>query len=400
MVFLPPPAPPPPACLIGQQAPEDLAALFAVGPGDAFLAAARRRAAAGEPEALFLLGKAHHLGRGVDKDLAAAEDLYAQAAAQNHARALHNLGLLRLEVHRDRSGAIAHLERALALGLTVPTRHTLGRAHDRTVLTVLDSAEDLATAASWYTLAYRETLDPESLDAAVAAAVKAVILSRGRETPEQTAARTASAKLLGEQGAALGRPRSMQNLGAMYYYSGEYTAALPWVQRSAALDQPSALYTLGEMHRLGQGLPRDSEAAFPWYERASVLGHEAATQEVLSHWTEQAEHQESPLRLREAVAALTGLQSRPSAAELFVEYPLEKARTRLAFLEAVHRGTEAPTPLPPGIPRVQIQLLDIPAEQGGVPLSHTSWWIGSCWPEGDRLHRSEILVKGRADANG
>ncbi len=394
------PWPPAPPALIRIQAPEDLGALFAAGPGEAFFAAARPRAAAGDAEAQFLLGKAYHLGRGVAEDLGEAEAWYGKAAAQGHARALHNLGVLRLDVHRDRPGAIALLKQALAQGLTVPTRHTLGRAHDRAPLTVLDSAEDLATAADWYAQAFEETQDPESLDAAVAAAVKAVVLSRDRETPDQTAERTARAQRLGEQGAALGRARSLQNLGALHYYAGDYPGALPWVRRAAALDQPTALYTLGEMHRLGQALPKDADAAFPWYDRASRLGHGEATQEVLRHWTARAEHTDALPRLREAVAALTELQGRPAAAELFVGYPLEQARTRLAFLEAVQRAAEDRTPVPPGLPRVRIQLLDIPAAQGGVPLSHTDWWMGSCWLAGDSLERSGILVKGRADARG
>ena len=51
-------------------------------------------AAAGDPDAQFNLGQAYRLGRGVQRDLARAEELFGKAAAQGHVQAADNYGLL------------------------------------------------------------------------------------------------------------------------------------------------------------------------------------------------------------------------------------------------------------------------------------------------------------------
>jgi uncharacterized protein len=51
-------------------------------------------AAKGDSDALFNLGQAHKLGKGVPQDLAKAETLFGQAAAQGHLQASDNYGLL------------------------------------------------------------------------------------------------------------------------------------------------------------------------------------------------------------------------------------------------------------------------------------------------------------------
>ncbi|MGZ0788152.1 tetratricopeptide repeat protein, partial [Pseudomonas saponiphila] len=57
---------------------------------DAFLQQAQQQAAENNAEALFLLGKAYHLGRGVTQDNATASQYYEQARALGSARASHN----------------------------------------------------------------------------------------------------------------------------------------------------------------------------------------------------------------------------------------------------------------------------------------------------------------------
>jgi TPR repeat protein len=51
-------------------------------------------AAKGDAHALFNLGQAHRLGKGVPQDLAKAEMLFGQAAALGHTQASDNYGLL------------------------------------------------------------------------------------------------------------------------------------------------------------------------------------------------------------------------------------------------------------------------------------------------------------------
>jgi TPR repeat protein len=51
-------------------------------------------AAKGDPDALFNMGQAYKLGRGVPLDKAKAEDFYRRAADKGHAPAQSNLGIL------------------------------------------------------------------------------------------------------------------------------------------------------------------------------------------------------------------------------------------------------------------------------------------------------------------
>jgi cell division septation protein DedD len=61
-------------------------------------------AAKGDPDALFNLGQAYKLGRGVPMDKAKAEDFYRRAADKGHAPAQSNLGIL-LAQRGDKAGA-------------------------------------------------------------------------------------------------------------------------------------------------------------------------------------------------------------------------------------------------------------------------------------------------------
>ncbi|MCU8107149.1 SEL1-like repeat protein [Shewanella sp. SM101] len=90
---------------------------------DAFLQQAQQQAAENNAEALFLLGKAYHLGRGVTQDNATASQYYEQARALGSARASHNLGSMALDNDR-KTQAIPLLEEALARGLKLPTLYT------------------------------------------------------------------------------------------------------------------------------------------------------------------------------------------------------------------------------------------------------------------------------------
>ncbi len=58
-------------------------------------------AAKGDADALFNLGQAYKLGRGVSKDLARAEDFYARAAKKGHIRAADNYGILLFQSGRQ-----------------------------------------------------------------------------------------------------------------------------------------------------------------------------------------------------------------------------------------------------------------------------------------------------------
>src|SRR5690606_13517816 len=98
----------------------ELEQLFETEQYQKFLAQAQTAAQADDADALFLLGKAYHLGRGVKKDIITARSYYRQADVQGSARAAHNLGSLALSEGR-KPEAIEHFKRALSRGLRRPT---------------------------------------------------------------------------------------------------------------------------------------------------------------------------------------------------------------------------------------------------------------------------------------
>ena len=72
-------------------------------------------AANGDSDAVFNLGQAYKLGKGVKQDLARAETLFAQAAAAGHLQAADNYGLLLFQ-RGERSTALPYIRAAADRG--------------------------------------------------------------------------------------------------------------------------------------------------------------------------------------------------------------------------------------------------------------------------------------------
>jgi len=70
---------------------------------------------AGDPDAMFNLGQAYRLGRGVPRDPAKAEQLYARAAAKGHLGAADTYGLMLFQDGR-REAALPYLQDAAKRG--------------------------------------------------------------------------------------------------------------------------------------------------------------------------------------------------------------------------------------------------------------------------------------------
>jgi hypothetical protein len=84
-------------------------------------------AAAGDPDAMFNLGQAYRLGRGVATDLKRAEDLYARAAAKGHLQAADTYGLMLFQDGR-REDALPYVRDAARRG-DARSQYLLGIAH-------------------------------------------------------------------------------------------------------------------------------------------------------------------------------------------------------------------------------------------------------------------------------
>src|SRR6187402_1581152 len=84
-------------------------------------------ATAGDPDAMFNLGQAYRLGRGVPTDLKRAEALYAKAAAQGHLQAADTYGLMLFQDGR-REDALPYVRDAARRG-DARSQYLLGIAH-------------------------------------------------------------------------------------------------------------------------------------------------------------------------------------------------------------------------------------------------------------------------------
>ena len=87
----------------------------------------REPAAQGDADALFNLGQAYRLGRGVPADIAQARQLYAQAAQKGHVKAADNYGLLLFQ-QGEQQDAMPLIEAAAGRG-DPRAQYVLGLAH-------------------------------------------------------------------------------------------------------------------------------------------------------------------------------------------------------------------------------------------------------------------------------
>ncbi|WP_005035099.1 tetratricopeptide repeat protein [Holophaga foetida] len=390
-----------PALLFTLSAPQPtLAELFARPDPAAFLAAARPLAEKGEAEAQFLLGKAHHQGKGVEEDLGEAERWYRLSAAQHHPKALNNLGLL--EIGQGAYGAAReHLQEALALGLKLPTLFNLGTACTEGGWR---SPAELEEGAEFFLRARAEGYGTGALDEAVRALVVAAVMqqARGEAAPDPHYLELQARILkLGEEARTLKLPRSLQNVGVIFYESGRFREALPWVREAADLGQPMALYTLGLMAEGGHGMAKDPQAAEAWFEKAAVLGQESAQHRVRRHWGDAVRFQQDPAGLEGALTRMEALQKGQS--EAWLEEPMEEARDRLAVIRELEVNARRERPLPPGPVVLDLALYDMPPEEGGMPLWNTEWRVYRASPQipaDGYLDDEIILAQGRLDRKG
>ena len=84
-------------------------------------------ASLGDPDAMFNLGQAYRLGRGVGVDMARAEALYARAAAAGHLQAADTYGLMLFQDGRHEA-ALPYVREAARRG-DPRSQYLLGIAH-------------------------------------------------------------------------------------------------------------------------------------------------------------------------------------------------------------------------------------------------------------------------------
>lgn len=312
----------------------------------AFHASVGKEVAAGKVEALFLLGKAKHLGLGTKVDLPEAERLYKQALALGSARAAHNLGTIKLDAD-EREPAIAFFKQALAFGLNTPTLFNLGKAYSPSPPRYPDQLEGgllmSEEAAGYFVRAYEAD---RSVDTAARAGREFVqmvdfmrlqkqygIRGKPRDRPAIRALAVKWLKVAMDQGSAA----ATTNYGSLLQMEGNEAEARAQFVKGAAGGNAMAHYKLGMMEEKSAGGTDAASLAraLAHYVSAVRLGMKDASDDVRRMVPAQF-HYNSPVKALEVKLLADQLAQLP--AEEFGE--MAKAARRLlswlVFRDAEH----------------------------------------------------------------
>ena len=330
----------------------------------AFLAQAKTEAQAGNVDALFLLGKAYDLGRGVKQDTATARRYYLQADELGSARAANNLGVL-AQQQGHKSEAIAHFKRALARGLQKPTWANLARAYQPPPTTDIRQApralwlSRLAAdayvraweqqpsvvfvrgAGRWYLEAFLFARAVQGLQAD--SVLRAWMAEEGDESLSLESfrmpdLRDAATEWL-KKGAAENDGASWANYGVLLFEDKKFAEAHRAFERGAALNHPVAYYYLGALAAEGKLGESDAEAAAHYFEESLRLGEERARSKAV-HWLFEA------LKVEGDVAKLERGIERLEALAGPDEAPTGPAKVRLRWARRFVALREQARPLP------------------------------------------------------
>lgn len=157
-------------------------------------------AANGDADALFNLGQAYRLGKGVTQDVAKAEELFGRAAALGHPQAADNYGLLLFQ-RGDQARAIPYISGAAGRG-DPRAQYLLGIAHFNGQLV----AKDWVRAYALVSLAQQQGIGPAT------AALKQMDSYIPLEQRQQAV--QLSAQLQSQADATRSRQLAAQDLGA------------------------------------------------------------------------------------------------------------------------------------------------------------------------------------------
>lgn len=370
------------ACAGQAGAASDLEQLFDAGQYQQFFARAEPLAEKGDPHALFLLGKAHHLGKGREVDTDAARGFYSRAAESEHPRALHNLGLIMLEQEHRPTEAIPLFEQALKRGLKTPTLSNLGRAH-KSLCVDYSSEASCAAAAGIFTDLWEKNKDSFALDEAVVVFTSMCFSSGSSQTPPTPECRRAMQ--WAEKGAALGLGRSAYNRGAIELDGKRHAAALPWFRLATEKGEGLGAYSIGKMYEDGLGVPKNAAEMLAWFKRGAVLKNAYAVGRMTDYWHEQVRLAPDQAAIRAAAAELAKLKG--------ADYVSVQAQARIKTMDTLAANVRIMPPLA----NRDIHPIICQLTSGEYGLD---WWIVPMAPGKDGNDEQNRLARGKVDAKG
>ncbi len=226
---------------------------------------------AGNADDEFALGVLHRDGKGIEKDLARARDLFQRAAGKGHASAQVALGYLYATGNGVSSDPVEALRwyRLAADKGDATGRYNVGTKYDQGLGCPQDSAE----AFRWYSLAAEQGLAPAQYNVAnmlntgqgVAEDVDAALGWFRRAADQFLAAAQYGLAQMHEEGR--GTPR-------------DPVQAVHWFGLAAKQGLPEAQHNLGLKYYLGEGVPKDLEQAAGWFQEAASRGHQGSAQNL------------------------------------------------------------------------------------------------------------------------
>ena len=372
---------------------------------DAFLQQAQQQASENNADALFLLGKAYDLGRGVAANPTTASQYYQQARALGSARASHNLGNMALHNGR-KAEAISLLEEALAGGLKLPTLYNLGLAHSpadpTSIFNLAPTIEAAQRAGSYFGQAYELDEDSLYLDKASREYLRAYLIAMQsygseREQFDMAQLRQQAVHWL-ERGMAADQGTAWTNYGALLLnekdYSGAKAAFLQGAQRNIAV----ANYHLATMADKGLGGQADKAQALAYYEKAALAGMEQAKVPAYRLLKDQLEYEDDIVVLEQGIARFNALKQQ----EKYTPISLDAAIRRLAWGKFLAQQRQQKIDLPiSGDTQLILEAcgLDLGQQHGAAyNLGVNSHWRMAAYLT--LADRTPLPFEGRVDAQG
>lgn len=350
--------------------PTDLNAWFESGFYERFFAEAHARAERGDAQALFLLGKAHHLGQGVDFDLTKAREYYQAASKLAHPHALNNLGTLLLDEDHKPRDALKLFEQAEAMGIYMPATQNASRIRKR--FCELGELAMCLSEAAQYAKWWEQMGHVELLQKAVAAYTKACEVERHvlerlphwAEAPESIAC--PDAIRFTERAASTGSGLAAYELGILLYWAKRHIDAAHWFRVAHERGSTDATLALADMTEHGEGVEKSDAAALELAQLAEKKGAPQARYWIEGFWERRAHSGYDRERIAAALAELAKLTPERSA-----EY--WAGTSRLALLNAIAKNaaTGALSQSARITPKV------CPMIEAGDSIAKTSWAISA-----------------------
>lgn len=253
------------------QAESDLETLFNNKEYDAFYLKAEAKAAENDREALFLLGKAYHLGLGKKEDIELAQRYYLQASQLGDPRADNNLGLIYEKFSRLREAKDAY-KQAVSRGMKNPALMNITRLCYQIMNSRGSSAfsyqSDDKDCGQYHEMRYREDKTDDNLY--LVAKVKTHLFL---QRPQEAERKEDAIKWL-DKSIAKGSLESLTNKGIVLEVAGEKKQARALFEKAAEKGQPLAVY------RMADYFERDTLESVMWYSKAAGYGSSDAIEQL------------------------------------------------------------------------------------------------------------------------